>query len=515
MKNLSLGLLIFVLATTILSAQSSPHNHMLCGTVSNEFQKERIKANKKYASEHDVRQETIYLPIKFHRVGTTDGSEQIKVSSILDLMCRLKREYGKYDIVPYISNGFNDVFNSGIFFDPVGNNNQIEDNKDGSAVDIFITENADTGNVPGDGTTLGFYAVPFGNAERDYIIVRKKEVIDSTGTIEHELGHFLSLDHPFVGWEGVQYNQEVHGNPLTVNSVGGNGIELVDRDANCETAADQLCDTPADYNFNFSFENTDDILTNDIVAGCNMVETIRDMEGKALAPMTNNIMSYYTCPDQVFTDGQIGLMMADFNSPNRSHIRSSYIPNLNEITEAPTLNSPGSMASTYNSILFEWTPVENADFYSLEISSSTESYNIITTEPSAFVDQLSPNETYFWLVAPYNETSTCFRTNPKVLITGDVFSSVESLDNLAEIYVYPNPIDQGASLQVQITSTEAFNADFTILGLDGKEVLLQRGREIKTNNNLLEIPTESISSGMYILQIRSDKGVFSKQIVIK
>ncbi len=128
---------------------------------------------------------------------------------------------------------------------------------------------------------------------------------------------------------------------------------------------------------------------------------------------------------------------------------------------------------------------------------------------------MKPNETYFWLVAPYNETSTCIRTNPKVLITGGEFSSVESLDNLADIFVYPNPLDNGDNLQIQITSKESFTADLSILGLDGKEVIVQKAKEIKLNNNLLEIPTESMSSGMYILQIRSDKGVFSKQIVIK
>ena len=516
MKNLIFGLLMLVLTSTVITAQSTPHDHGFCGTVSNEFQKERIKANKKYASEHDVRSETIYLPIKFHRVGTTQGTEQVKVSSVLDQMCRLRREYAKYDIIPYISNGFNDVFNSGIFFDPIGNNGQIENNKSGSAVDVFITENADTSNsVPGDGTTLGFYAVPFGNSGRDYIVVRKKEVIDSTETLEHELGHYLSLDHTFDGWEGVQYNQEVHGNPLTVSVVGGNAIELVDRDSNCETAGDQLCDTPADYNFNFSFENTDSDLNNDIVAGCNMVETIRDSEGKALSPMTNNIMSYYTCPNQKFTDGQVGLMMADFNSSARTHINSNYVPNLNEVTEIPTLVSPGSMAPIYNGIVFEWTAVEHADFYSLEISSSSESFNYITTQPSAFITDLSPDETYFWLVAPFNETSGCGRTSPKVLITGGDATSVESLNDLAEFYVFPNPINQGASLQVQITSKESFTADLTILSLEGKEVLVQKGKEIKTNNNLLEISTESLTSGMYILQVRSEKGVFSKQIVIK
>jgi len=96
-----------------------------------------------------------------------------------------------------------------------------------------------------------------------------------------------------------------------------------------------------------------------------------------------------------------------------------------------------------------------------------------------------------------------------------VFSNVETLNDLAQITVFPNPIDLGANLQIQIDSKESFSADLSILGIDGKEILVQRGKEIKANNNLLEIPTESIAAGMYILQIRSERGVFSKQIVIK
>jgi len=174
---------------------------------------------------------------------------------------------------------------------------------------------------------LGFYAVPFGAAERDYIVVRKKEFTDSTATLEHELGHLLSLNHTFNGWEGTPYSTSLHGNPLTISNVGGVPVELVDRNSNCETAGDQLCDTAADYNFVFPANDSPNL-----VAGCNMAVDIFDSENNLLVPPSSNLMSYYTCNNQVFTEGQVELMMADFNSPARDHLRSSYIPNLNEIT---------------------------------------------------------------------------------------------------------------------------------------------------------------------------------------
>jgi len=492
-----------------LSAQSFGHDHAKCGTVSNELSIERVKENKKRAASSDFRMETIYLPIKFHRVGTNDGSDQIKISSILDQMCRLTREYKKYDIVPYIYEGFNDVFNTGIYLNPLANNSQMISRKDGNAVDIFVTENADVGSEGGGGLTLGYYVTP-GVSENDYIVLRKKELIDSTGTIEHELGHYLSLLHTFNGWETVPFDLNIHGNPVSISSVGGVPVELVDRNSNCENAGDLLCDTETDHNFNFLGQGSPAI-----TAGCNMIVELRDKEDNLIEPPFNNTMSYYSCTDGIFSEGQIELMNADYNSPFRNHIRNSYIPNLNEITEAPTLLTPSSDAEIYNSVQFNWTAVEHADFYVLEITSSSEAFSYITTQPNKLVTDLSPDKNYFWQVSPFNETSTCIRSSNKVVSTGNVFSSVESLNDVAQIMIYPNPVDLGASLQISIDSKEAFNADISILGLDGKEVLVQNNKKINTNNNILEIPTENIASGMYFLQIRSQRGVFSKQIVIK
>ena len=506
---------ICLLCFISLGSAQHVHERGKCGTVANEEFKERIQANKKYIAESNKSLETIYLPIKFHRVGKTTGEEKVNITSILDMMCRLKREYAKYDIIPYIKDGFGDVNSSGILLDPIGNESQIVQNKSGNAIDIFITENASTGNVPGDGTTLGYYAPPFGSQERDYIVVRKKEVIDSTETLEHEIGHYLSLDHTFSGWEGVQYSEQVHGNPLEISSVGGTAIELVSRNGNCETAGDQLCDTPADYNFSFSIVDTDDDPNNNIASGCTIIKDIKDSDGAVVAPDVRNIMSYYSCSGKYFSESQIELMNADFNSPARDFLRTAYIPNLEEITETPTIISPSSSVDTYNSVSFEWTAVENADHYVLEISSSTTSQSYVTTEPKAFITDLNPNEVYFWVVAPFNETSTCIRTSPKVLQTGDIFSSVEDLSAVADIQIFPNPVNNGETIQVRINSSEAFKADFSLLSLDGKTVFERKDTQINTNTNSIEINTNNIAAGMYLLHVKSSAGLYSKQIVIK
>lgn len=508
LKTLFSALLLISFAS-ILGAQ---HIHVdgKCGFKSTEEFRKKIKTNKKYIAENGRTQETIYLPIKFHRVGNTDGSQKVSALAVLDMMCRLKREYEKYDMIPYISNGFGDVNNTGINLDPSGNSAQIVPEKSGDAIDVFITENANTGPVAGNGTTLGYYS-----PSTDHIVMWKKEIIDSSETLVHEMGHYLSVDHTFFGWEDVQYSQQLHGNPLTVSSVGGREVELVSRtNGNCETAADQLCDTEADYNFPFSIEDTDENNTNDIASGCALITPILDSNSAGLRPDTRNIMSYYSCGNKRFSEGQIDLMVADYMSPQRSFLRTGYIPNLEEITEVPDQISPTGAVDTYNSINFEWTAVPNATSYVLEISSTNGSESYVVSEPKAFVSNLNPNETYFWSVAPFNETSTCIKSGIKIFQTGDVFTSVDDLNNIADVQIYPNPIETGESLNIRINSTEAFDAELSIISLDGREVLNLKDQKISASTNQIEINTNQISAGMYLLHIKSEAGLFSKQIVI-
>lgn len=105
--------------------------------------------------------------------------------------------------------------------------------------------------------------VEFEHEENDYVLFRNAAA--SKGIISHELGHFMSLEHTFLGFN-----------------------ELVDG-SNCNTAGDFVCDTPADPNqFNL----------------CSYVGTGTDANGDFYQPDSINIMSYSGCYER-FTPGQI------------------------------------------------------------------------------------------------------------------------------------------------------------------------------------------------------------------
>ncbi len=113
-------------------------------------------------------------------------------------------------------------------------------------------------------------------------IVIKKGCNDAI-TVGHEFGHFLSLPHTFEG----------------------HGTELVDG-SNCDTAGDQVCDTPADPYEEGAADNYYNSET------CTFKFNGKDANGQFYDPDLGNIMSYYgSCVCLKFSNGQLK-KMADY-----------------------------------------------------------------------------------------------------------------------------------------------------------------------------------------------------------
>ncbi len=110
---------------------------------------------------------------------------------------------------------------------------------------------------------------------------------DCPGALSHEMGHFFGLPHTFAG-----------------------SGELVNG-SNCETAGDQICDTPAD-----PYYDDPDIVWVD--ENCIFQPLFQDANGEYYRPDVGNIMSYYFCGCSSFTYQQYLIMANNFlNAPNK------------------------------------------------------------------------------------------------------------------------------------------------------------------------------------------------------
>jgi hypothetical protein len=223
-----------------------------------------------------------YIPIRPHIIRRTDGTGGYSMASLNNVMA-LTNKY-------YLLNGVGIQFYfSGTSPDFIDNDTlyaQYRQNTDDATVAPRDVNNAlnqyyvQQFNVAG----LGGYAkFPDNNVASTRTIILNENSDDDMGNrlVPHELGHTFNLLHthePFYGYERV---------------TRGAG-------ANCTTAGDLVCDTPADPYGRFSGANST------CISGCPPTYTcsFTDQDGNRYTPSPTNIMSYYFPCVHDFTAGQ-------------------------------------------------------------------------------------------------------------------------------------------------------------------------------------------------------------------
>ncbi len=469
--------------------------------------KEQLLLNKKFIAENgEPRGGVLYVPLIFHLVANNDGTGRIEESALFNQVCRLNNDYAPADMVFYIKE-VKEFNNNAVFNSPTNNVaiNAIISQK-GNGVNVFITENADTGGL---GTTLGFFS-PSG----DYIVCRKQEIVAANGTLTHEVGHFFTMPHTFFGWEcqtpeGNTYDPAYHGNPLTITTApcGFNAVELMNG-SNCNSAGDAICDTAPDYNFPFS---------NGFGGPCGTSNDVFDSNGDLVIPMANNVMGYFDgCDSYEFTSDQMLLMRASFNAPNRAYIRSTYVPNTSIVDPNANLNV-NTINEFYNSVQLSWDAVPNADFYYLKITNGSDQNFVYKTENTSHIEtNLEPNGLYFWFVIPYNETSGCHLGSPVTTVPtgGESTSTYDLINGVNSWNVFPNPLSINDQLNVQFDLDQALNANIELLSADGKVVFFKKTSLLK-GLQTINLNTERLSHGFYFVRVQSDQGTMMRKLIIQ
>lgn len=116
-----------------------------------------------------------------------------------------------------------------------------------------------------------------------------------------------------------------------------------------------------------------------------------------------------------------------------------------------------------------------------------------------------------------NTSSLCIQVDNKAYADGgpsgwskDASASYEEICsglstnefNLLNISIYPNPVKDKIYIELQV------QADFTLTNIFGQEVL--RGELVSGNN---ELATKSLANGLYILNLETPEGKFTKKLI--
>jgi hypothetical protein len=531
MMKKSILSIAFALGLGFASEVQAQKMHEMCGTTEadQDILIQRLNENRDLMEKgllvDNARGAKKYVPVKFHIVGKADGSGRINEAKILENLCQINKDYADQDIVFYLkveTNGdiFNYINNDNVFANQSNSLGITSLNKEykkfPGAINLFLVNFASSENQLG-GTTLGYYS-PI----NDWLVIRNDQVNSTSGTISHELGHHFSLPHPFKGWDqktckDIYPTEWASGKEFQVTILkapdGNTTVENADK-SNCKTAGDNICDTPADYNFGFDWN------------GCTLfTKKIKDPAGNYLDPEETLFMGYFIgCAKYVFTTDQKALILADYLSAKRAKLRPNYTPNIVDVTGKPNLVSPaaGSTTGFYNNITFDWDDVPGADRYILEIDKNP-SFNaapIRSIEKTSMkvVTNLAPDVLkYYWRVIPFHsETGTCVApgTLPKIIFSTSAISSAKDISGVSDWTVSPNPVTNGNAIVVDVDVTQPFEAEVSLINSVGQKVQTLGNQQFTEGGNRLEIATKDVSAGIYFVRLQTGKSIVNKKVVV-
>ncbi len=490
--NLKTLLIAFFAITffTFLNAQDGPVLQP-CGTQDGKVSwlVDYQKNTQSYPRSADL----LFVPIKVHIVGTSGGFGYFGVDRLLDAFCTLNNDFAASDIQFFISGDLNYINNSNFYDHTFSQGVQMmNQNNVANVINCYIVES------PAGNCGYSIYS--------NGIALSKSCMGANAHTWAHEVGHYLSLPHPFYGWEGTNSNYDYL--LQAPNWVGGVPVEKTDG-SNCQSAADGFCDTPPDY-LAYIWQCNADSLSNQLQT---------DPDSITFRSDGTLIMSYSrdNCSSR-FSDGQIAAMRANINFA-RPYLLDQMDP-LDPVGEAvldPISPFEGETVDFFENVFFEWEPVANATSYCLEIS-PLPSFALVLfryhVEGNSFLStDLKAGKNYYWRIRPYNAQYTCENISGISPFSTGLLSAVQTIDEINNLSLHPNPIGIGREMRVSLDVSEALQLDVELLSLTG-QVLQQSRWNVLGGRNQFSLETANLLPGVYLLKLRSEKGAMSRKVIV-
>ncbi|MGB6035289.1 MAG: M43 family zinc metalloprotease, partial [Cryomorphaceae bacterium] len=301
---------------------------------------------------------------------------------------------------------------------------------------------------------------------------------DGDTTLEHEFGHIFDLAHTHeTAW----------------------GQELVTRTgpaANCTSAGDRFCDTPADPN-----------ISGDVSASCVYTGSGTDANGDSYAPSTSNIMSYSRKECRVsFTPSQIEKMNNSVSPDGDSDRNSLTCAGCTTIDLDALLppNFPivGFIVSSY---LLDGEIFSNVNITSSNstgdnlVLASTE--RVVLTPGFSFSSANNPSMNFYAVVDECGGGGVALPPpNNSQGSQSDVSERTESISHTG-IKLFPNPSSNQTFLEIEMTEEQM--ASIIVFDAVGRQVLA-KSMMLPNGLNRIELSTGSLNQGLYLVNIQLD-----------
>lgn len=448
---------------------------------------------------------TQFVPLRMVIVGNNDGSRYIDPVKLFNSFELLNSDYEDMNIQFYLAEiDFLDrtSYNENPSRSEIVNMMELN-NRAGFVNSYVIAEQ--------NGICGTYYGGP------DALILIQSCLGASDRTWSHEMGHLLTLDHTFYGWESVGKIDSIDLNKPAPATLRYRSVDVpVERTdgSNCETAADGFCDTSPDYLMErWRCENDNEYQ-----------DSLLDPDSIRFAVPAWNIMSYAldNCITG-FSEEQKTAMQTNLDA--RSISDDSGTDRVAADGETLELISPINNATLDFSNLVElnWTPVANADFYIVQLNTIS-NFNggifssFLTTDTTATITEgLNPGARYYWRVRPVNRYKTDSDFGDQTFRFRNGSFPVATIDAAlnAAVSVVPNPVAGGNDILLN-------GRDLGVSGKMNYELIDAAGRILVSRENVNvtaagfseRIETTGLSAGVYFLRLRLNEKLVTKRVMV-
>jgi hypothetical protein len=442
----------------------------------------------------------LYVPMTMHLVGNDAGSGYFPVNQAMRAICEMNEKYVPARIQFYLVPGEPFVYHNNSSWyehDWDGGSEMINANRLPNRVNNFVVADP-AGNC--------------GYSWQDAVVMGRSCSAGGNSTWSHELGHHLSLPHPFYGWEGFDWD---YSKPAPTE-IYGYPVEKMDG-SNCYTSGDRFCDTRPDYlNYRWS--------CNGNLESTLLLHDPNDSTFRADATL---YMGYAVddCTGR-FTPEQIEAMRTNLYTEHSDYLQiSDPLAGIPDNISTELVSPIDTQLVQFDNVTMTFNAPPNGSIYQLEVglfenfvpTIYTKSvYNPDDAVVSIHIDKIMPNNRkLYWRVLVYNEWDVCLPPTPLpvgVFKTQNL-SGTTWLERNLQFELMPNPIAAGTKANLMISTSTTLDGRLVVLDLAGR-TCLTFPLELSAGDQQLDIPTEQLCAGSYILMLQSDKGTLTKRLVV-
>lgn len=438
----------------------------------------------------------LYVPLTIHIVGNDDGNGYFSLLQLMNAFCTLQNDFVDSDIQFFIEGDIRYINNDNYYEHTFGQGAQMMNNNNiNNTINCYI--------VSDPAGACGYFS-----PSQDGVAMAKSCMGLNDHTWAHEIGHFLTLPHTFLGWEGTDYDPSEN----TPNMVGFLPVEKVDG-SNCAQAADGFCDTPADYLSNRWSCNNENLSS--------LVQ--KDPEGEEFRSDGTLFMSYANdnCSSR-FSDEQIGAMRANLLGP-----RSGFLYDQSPLSligdTTPELLSPVNdvLVDEVSSFELIWEPVDGAVGYVIDLDAVLPNGNIFnigyyeSTSNSVSVSGIVSDNDYRWRVRAYSYEDGCTEFSDfQTFVAGTILSNTREVPGLSEFRLFPVPQSAGQSINMEWAMERGSEMQYRLLTLTG-QVVKSDAFFSPAGTNRQKINTQGLSAGVYVLVLENELGSSYQKVVLR